>query len=858
MTGKLRYEELEKKVDYLEKQVAQLRLVEQGVNRQLRTFRVLYDLAIAMTSEGSLEGDLQLVVDKTRELLGTDTSYIALLDEARGDVFMHSFSGIRTETFKKARLPFGEGLGGLVAKTGQGYIIEDYFTSEDLTRKAYRIVAREGLVSGMAAPIQMGQRKLGVLYAFNRIKTVFPQSDLDALFLIGNLTAIEIARKQADEELRKAHDELEQRIAERTEALLRSNELLKAEISERRKAAAAVRESERRYRAALDFAPYPIVVFTMEGLVSYLNPAFTEIFGWTLDELEGKKIPYVPPDLEKDIPHDIKRLFEEKTILRHETRRMTKDGRIIDVIMRAALLSDPGNEEAGELVILRDVTREKRIARNNQAMLRISMALPEYPDLDELLNYIGSEIKDLLGVEGGVVILLDEERQEIFFRGVAYDDTATQKRVKEVRFPVGHADQVVAMKVIRTGEPVIVNDTSKIAKSYPLRDKKLGYKTKNFLQVASKSSDRIVAVLSAMNKKDGIFDQADVELLTMIAGTVALSIENARYSSEIKKAYKEVSGLNRAKDKIFHHLSHELKTPVSVLSGSLSILAKKMSALPGSGWRPTVRRAERSLDRIMEIQYQVEDIIQDRPYRTYDLISNILDQCSDELATLVDETGDEGSVVKHLKSRIEELFGPRHLVPEEIRLDESVRMRLAYLKPLFSHRRVEMQPRLESVPPIHIPMEVLQKSVDGLVRNAIENTPDEGKIEVFIREKEGDTEFVIQDYGVGIMEEDQRLIFGGFFTTRDTMTYATRRPFDFNAGGKGADLLRMKIFSERYGFEIGMVSSRCRFIPNAYDTCPGKISECRFCRTREDCYNSGGTTCTLVFPGPAGQVSGDL
>ena len=71
-------------------------------------------------------------------------------------------------------------------------------------------------------------------------------------------------------------------------------------------------------RTLLDFAPYPIVVFTMDGLVSYLNPAFTEIFGWTLDELEGKKIPYVPPDLEKEIPHDIKRLFDRH---RHSVKR---------------------------------------------------------------------------------------------------------------------------------------------------------------------------------------------------------------------------------------------------------------------------------------------------------------------------------------------------------------------------------------------------------------------------------------------------------------------------------------------------------------------------------------------------------
>ena len=601
-------------------------------------------------------------------------------------------------------------------------------------------------------------------------------------------------------------------------------------------------------RTLLDFAPYPMVVFTMDGLVSYLNPAFTEIFGWTLDELEGKKIPYVPPDLEKEIPHDIKRLFEEKTILRHETRRMTKDGRIIDVIMRAALFSYPGNKDYGELVILRDVTREKRIARNNQAMLRISMALPKYPDLDELLNYISSEIRDLLGVEGGVVILLDEEKQEIFFPGVAYDDTATQKRVKEVRFHVDHADQVVALKVIRTGEPVIVNDTSKIAKSYPLRDRKLGYKTKNFLQVASKSSDRIIGVLSAMNKKEGVFDETDVELLTMIAGTVALSIENARFSSELKEAYTDVSRMNRAKDKVFHHLSHELKTPVSVLSGSLKILGKKMSFLSEDAWKPTIRRAERSLDRIMEIQYQVEDIIQDKPYKTYDLLSNMVDQCSDELETLVAEGAGEDAIIAYLRRRIDELFGPKQLVPENINLKEYVRKRLGHLASSFSHRRVEILTGLDAVPPIYVPGEVLQKVVDGLIKNAIENTPDEGQMGVFIKEGKGQVELVVKDYGVGITEENQRLIFEGFFTTQDTMEYATKSPFDFNAGGKGADLLRMKIFSERYLFEIDMVSSRCIFLPNEYDICPGKISKCLSCRTRDDCYNSGGTTFSLRFP----------
>ncbi len=848
MTGKPTYEELEKRVRDLEEQVVELVRLEKGPHNQLRTFQVLYDLATAMTTEHSLDDNLQLVVEKSRELLGADTSYIALRDESRNEVFMHSFSGIRTEEFKKVRLLFGEGLGGLVAKTGKGYIIEDYFTNKDLTRPLHKIVTNEGLVSGMAAPIQMGQKNLGVLYLFNRTKTVFSHSDLDTLFLIGNIAAIEIARNRAQEALRKAHHELEQRVTERTAELSESNALLKQEIAERKRTMDALRGSERRLRTLLDFAPYPIVVFTLDGLVYYLNPAFTEVFGWSLHELEGKRIPYVPPGLEEEASESIKKLFEEKTILRHETRRLTKDGRILDVVMRGAIYSDDKGESVGELVIVRDITREKRIAQNNEAMLRISMALPEYLDLEMLLDYITYEMKRLLDTEGGIVTLLNEERQEIFFLSAAYDDKATQKRVKGMRFSVDLMDQFVVSKVIRTGEPVIVNDTSKIPKSYPVRDKVLGYQTRNFLQVPLKSSDRIIGVLTAINKKEGAFEQTDVEMLNMVAGTVALSIENARFSDELKKALKDVSGLNRAKDKVIHHLSHELKTPVSVLSGSLKILTKKLATLPVETWKPPIERAERNLDRIMEIQAETEDIIRQRQYKAHDLLSMMLDECTDELETLIAEEVGEGPLIDRIRKRIEEIFGAKEIVPEKVVLDEFVRERLEDLKPLFSHRQVEIISSLESTPPIFMAQDPLQKVIDGLVKNAIENTPDEGKIEIVVKKRGEGAELLVQDFGVGITEENQGRIFEGFFATQETMDYSSKRPFDFNAGGKGADLLRMKIFSERYDFKIDMVTSRCRYMPKESDACQGRISECTFCAKKEDCHLSGGTTFRLQFP----------
>jgi PAS domain S-box-containing protein len=617
------------------------------------------------------------------------------------------------------------------------------------------------------------------------------------------------------------------------------------DVTERRRAEEALRDSEKRYRTLLDFAPYPIVVFTLEGKVSYLNPAFSEVFGWGLGELEGRTIPYVPPGMERETTREIKQLFENKVILREETKRMTKDGRILDVILRAAVFSVSQAEPEGELVILRDVTQEKRMARNNEAMLRISMALPEYPDLQDLLYYINSEVKGLLGTEGSITVLHDEIKNDLFILGAAYDDMDTEKRAREIRFSM---NQLVAGQVIQTGEPTIVNDTSSHRSLHEERDRKLGYKTRNLVVVPLKSSDRMIGALCAINKKQGLFDQTDVEMLSMIAGTVALSLENARFSEELKKAYREVTSLNRAKDKVINHLSHELRTPVAILSGSLNILSRRLAALPQETWKPTLERLQRNLDRVVDIQYQVQDIMENKQYRTRGLLTSMIDQCGDELETLLAEECGEKGVIQKIRKRVDELFTVKETASKELRLEQEVKERLQQLHPQFAHRELNMSTHLEPVPPIFLPPDVLNKVIDGLVKNAIENTPDEGKIEIHVRKKNEGAELIVRDYGVGITEDAQRRIFEGFFTTQDTMAYSSKRPFDFNAGGKGADLLRMKIFSERYNFKVDMVSSRCRFLAKETDVCPGRISTCPHCSTLENCHASGGTTFTIYFP----------
>jgi signal transduction histidine kinase len=478
-------------------------------------------------------------------------------------------------------------------------------------------------------------------------------------------------------------------------------------------------------------------------------------------------------------------------------------------------------------------------------MMRISMALPEYFELYELFDYVSSVIKDLIGTQGGVALLLDEPRQELFFMGVAFEDKATEERMKEVRFGL---DELLAGQVINTGQPMIVNELPRDSEIHAERDRRLGYETKNLILVPLRSQDRVIGVLCAINKKTGDFDEADVELLSMLAGTVVLSIENARFAEEVKKAYMEVTSLNRAKDKVINLLSHELRTPIAVLDSSLVAMEKKLEGSRENNWQPTMERARRNLNRLLEMQYRVSDIMQEKTFRSYDILSRLVEHCADELEALVVEESGEGPVIERIRKRIKETFGSKALVAEQIPLEDFVKGRMAVLEPSFEHRNIEVLTRFSAAPKIYLPADPLQKIVDGLVKNAIENTPDEGRVEIIVQARGEGTALLVRDFGVGITEENKSRIFEGFYATQDTMDYSSKRPFDFNAGGKGMDLLRMKIFSERYNFTIEMNSARCPHIPADSDTCPGKISECALCRLGNGCHQSAATTFTLYFP----------
>ena len=111
------------------------------------------------------------------------------------------------------------------------------------------------------------------------------------------------------------------------------------DISERKQAEEALRESEDRYRTLVGAIPDPVVVYDSEGRVTYVNDAFVQVYGWSQEELMGGQIDFVPPEETIATQEAWRRTLENGTVF-FETKRWNKHGDLLDIQLRTAILHD--------------------------------------------------------------------------------------------------------------------------------------------------------------------------------------------------------------------------------------------------------------------------------------------------------------------------------------------------------------------------------------------------------------------------------------------------------------------------------------------------------------------------------------
>jgi two-component system, cell cycle sensor histidine kinase and response regulator CckA len=121
------------------------------------------------------------------------------------------------------------------------------------------------------------------------------------------------------------------------------------------------RRAQEQLRAVIDQAPMAIIQVDVEEKVQLWNPAAEEIFGWTKEEVLGKRLPFVSPEMREESEADRLRSVRGEIQSGLEITRRRKDGSLVDLQRWSTPLRDHDGNVVGIMGLLLDVTHTKQM-----------------------------------------------------------------------------------------------------------------------------------------------------------------------------------------------------------------------------------------------------------------------------------------------------------------------------------------------------------------------------------------------------------------------------------------------------------------------------------------------------------------
>ncbi len=185
------------------------------------------------------------------------------------------------------------------------------------------------------------------------------------------------------------------------------------DITNRKAAEAALRDTNVKLQAVIETSPLAIVTLDLDGRVVAWNPAAERMFGWSAVEALNQVMPVVP---EAERTAFLDQIRNGEPLLGVDKRRLRKDGSPIEVTLWTAPLRDPAGELSGVMGIYADVTQSKQLeeqfrqAQKMEAVGRLAGGIAH--DFNNILTVI-TGYGEMVAEKVGDDPLMSEEMQEI-------------------------------------------------------------------------------------------------------------------------------------------------------------------------------------------------------------------------------------------------------------------------------------------------------------------------------------------------------------------------------------------------------------------------------------------------------------
>jgi signal transduction histidine kinase len=351
-----------------------------------------------------------------------------------------------------------------------------------------------------------------------------------------------------------------------------------------------------------------------------------------------------------------------------------------------------------------------------EAVERISHALFQSIDLDELVETTLHIALEEVDAEAGSILLADPEKEELIFQYSIGDKPVS----RGTAIPW---DKGISGSVFQSGEPRITSRVDHDASHLHQIDQATGFVTRDMITVPLRRwRGEPIGVLNVLNKRDGPLTNHDLGLLTIISAFAALAIQQAKQFEDAKKAEMVT---------LLGDIGHDMKNLLTPVCTGMELLRGEVTELFGG--MSTAELSEKKVSK--EICDEAGEMAQNGIRRLHDRVKEMADCVKGLSAPPNFSLCAVGSVILEVFQTLQVLAREKQIT-----------------------LRTE---GLESLPEFHADERRLYNAFYNLINNAIPETPKGGSITVrgHLDQDTGGIALAVADTGRGMPPEIRDRLF---------------------------------------------------------------------------------------------------